>query len=257
MRGLATNKCTELDVDLFAQTDLYDINIIGSMLKAWLRELPDELFPKAAQDRIARECAGAEKVPQLLIDELSNLSPFNYYLLFAITCHLSLLLAHSDKNKMDFRNLCICFQPCMKIDAFCFKFLVCDWRDCWKGCKNEAIYIEQEYALFDIPAPKTLPEARRNGSGSGSVAAKEKGPEEVMEERNVSSSDSSKSKSSSAGAGDKGRLRKKTVPEAESTETSSTISTTLTVSSEREPQPRGSGDLRPLSPIKPLSPLGF
>ena len=74
-------------MDLFAQDDLYDINIIGSMLKAWLRELPDELFPKDAQERIARECAGAEKVPQMLIDELSNLSPFNYYLLFAITCH--------------------------------------------------------------------------------------------------------------------------------------------------------------------------
>ncbi|CAI4216140.1 unnamed protein product [Parascedosporium putredinis] len=140
----------------FAQDDLYDINIIGSMLKAWLRELPDELFPKAAQERIARECAGAETVPQMLIDELSDLSPFNYYLLFAITCHLSLLLAHSDKNKMDFRNLCICFQPCMKIDVFCFKFLVCNWRECWKGCKNEAKFIELEYMLFDQPPPRPL-----------------------------------------------------------------------------------------------------
>ncbi|KAK8930335.1 putative Rho-type GTPase-activating protein 2 [Metarhizium anisopliae] len=95
------------DVDLFKDDDLYDINIIGSMLKAWLRELPDELFPKAAQDRIARECSGATKVPQLLVEELSNLSPFNYYLLFAITCHLSLLLSRSDKNKMDFRNLAL------------------------------------------------------------------------------------------------------------------------------------------------------
>ncbi|KAK7989081.1 hypothetical protein PG989_009396 [Apiospora arundinis] len=144
----------EHDVDLFAQDDLYDINIIGSMLKAWLRELPDELFPKEAQERIARECAGAEEVPQLLIDELSNLSPYNYYLLFAITCHLSLLLAHSDKNKMDFRNLCICFQPCMKIDAFCFRFLVCDWRQCWQGCNTEAQFIEEEYALFNSPPPR-------------------------------------------------------------------------------------------------------
>ena len=93
------------------------------MLKAWLRELPDELLPKAAQTRVSNEATDSETVPQALVDELSNLPPFNYYLLFAITCHLSLLLAHSEKNKMDFRNLCICFQPCMKIDAFCFKFL--------------------------------------------------------------------------------------------------------------------------------------
>lgn len=171
----------QYDVNLFEEHELYDINIIGSMLKAWLRELPDELFPKAAQDRIARECAGAEEVPDLLIEELSNLSPFNYYLLFAITCHLSLLLAHSDKNKMDFRNLCICFQPCMKIDAFCFKFLVCDWRDCWKGCKNEGRYIEEEYTLFDQPPPRGLAEPQMP-----------KPQESDNERQQLSSSDSSK-----------------------------------------------------------------
>lgn len=235
-------------MDLFEEQDLYDINIVGSMLKAWLRELPDELFPKEAQDRIARECAGAEKVPELLIDELSNLPPFNYYLLFAITCHLSLLLAHSEKNKMDFRNLCICFQPCMKIDVFCFKFLVCDWRECWKGCKSEAKYIEEEYALLDQPLPKAGAGQKRNGSSNGE--------EEKQEERKVSSSDSSKSPNRGP-VEQKSRLKKKPVPETESAETSSTISTTLTVNSERETPPRKSGDMRPLSPIKPLSPLNF
>ncbi|KAK0624689.1 hypothetical protein B0T17DRAFT_493193 [Bombardia bombarda] len=245
------------DVDLFEQTDLYDINIIGSMLKAWLRELPDELFPKASQDRIARECAGADSVPQLLIDELSNLSPFNYYLLFAITCHLSLLLAHSDKNKMDFRNLCICFQPCMKIDAFCFKFLVCDWRDCWKGCKSEARYIEEEYAVFDQPPPKVSEQQQKQQQRSASNTANEGS----YEERNLSSSDSSgKHSNRSASEQSKGRLRKKAVPESASAnvETTSTISSNITPSSERETTPpRRSGELRPLSPIKPLSPLGF
>jgi len=241
------------------------------MLKAWLRELPDELFPKEAQERIARECAGAEKVPQMLIDELSNLSPFNYYLLFAITCHLSLLLAHSDKNKMDFRNLCICFQPCMKIDAFSFKFLVCDWRDCWKGCRNEAKFIEEEYQLFDQPPPRGISASRKH-TGEDAAAA---GPA-VHEDRNVSSSDSSKQSNQSGDQG-KARLKKKNLAlENGSLASNSTISTTLTIDSQPHPQqqpqqqqqpqhlmlrdttpPRGSGDLRPLSPIKPLSPLGF
>jgi hypothetical protein len=220
------------------------------MLKAWLRELPDELFPKASQERIARECAGSDKVPQLLIDELSNLSPFNYYLLFAITCHLSLLLAHSDKNKMDFRNLCICFQPCMKIDVFCFKFLVCDWRDCWKGCKNEAKFIEEEYAMFDQPPPA--------GPRAAAETRKTTATEETAEDRQLSSSDSSKLSTRSAD-NQKARLRKKAVPGPEnaSPDTTSTVSTNLTVHSERETPPRRSGELRPLSPIKPLSPLGF
>ncbi|KAL2141846.1 hypothetical protein VTI28DRAFT_1882 [Corynascus sepedonium] len=239
----------ELDVDLFEQPDLYDINIIGSMLKAWLRELPDELFPKEAQERVARECAGAEKVPPLLVEELSQLPPFNYYLLFAITCHLSLLLAHSEKNKMDFRNLCICFQPCMKIDSFCFKFLVCDWRDCWKGCKNEAKYIEEEYAIFNQPPPKGTGSASKKGISST-------GEEEKHEVRTVSSSESSKSPNRGPNE-QKMRLKRKPVAETESAETSSTISTTLTVASERETTPAKSSDLRPLSPIKPLSPLNL
>lgn len=270
--GIVANLvCAELDVDLFEQHELYDINIIGSMLKAWLRELPDELFPKEAQDRIARECIGAEKVPELLIEELSNLPPFNYYLLFAITCHLSLLLAHSEKNKMDFRNLCICFQPCMKIDVFCFKFLVCDWRECWRGCKNEAKYIEEEYALFDQPPP-SAPKNSGSSSGSGGSSVAEEPRQEpqqqpqqqqlqqqqqAVEERNISSSDSSKSPNRAA-SDHKGQGRlKKVLAESESAETSSTVSTTLTVHSEREVTPRKSGDLRPLSPIKPLSPMNF
>jgi hypothetical protein len=222
------------------------------MLKAWLRELPDELFPKASQDKIARQCAGAETVPQLLIDELSNLTPFNYYLLFAITCHLSLLLAHSDKNKMDFRNLCICFQPCMKIDAFCFKFLVVDWRDCWKGCKTEQAWTEQEYHIFDLVPPSS-------GEGRSSTAV------ESHDERNVSSSDSSKPSSVSIDHTNtaKNYAAPKTVPTSQSygalsSDTSSNTISTTTLTMQDRPIPRnGSSDLnlRPLSPIAPLSPM--
>ncbi|TGJ85923.1 hypothetical protein E0Z10_g2890 [Xylaria hypoxylon] len=235
----------DLDVDLFAQNDLYDINIIGSMLKAWLRELPDELFPKDAQERIARNCAGAEKVPQMLIDELSNLPPCKYYLLFAVTCHLSLLLAHSDKNKMDFRNLCICFQPCMKIDAFCFKFLVCDWRLCWQGCKNEAKFIEEEYKLFQQPLPQALAGDGHNGN-------------ESQDDRAISSSDGSKSSSHTTEV-HIGKLRKKTVAPSQSSGnlTVNYLSSSANLSVDRETPTQQTRELRPLSPIKPLSPMNF
>jgi hypothetical protein len=136
---------TEFDINLFDEPELYDINTIGSMFKSWLRELPDEILPKAVQNKVATQCAGATSAPQLLRDELSRLPPFNYYLLFAITCHLSLLNSYADKNKMDYRNLCICFQPCLKIDAFCFQFLVMDWKNCWQGCWTEKEYLEEEY----------------------------------------------------------------------------------------------------------------
>jgi RhoGAP domain len=240
-----------LDIDLFEQEDLYDINIVGSMLKAWLRELPDELLPKESQDRISRECPNSETVPQLLIDELSNLSPFKYYLLFAITCHLSLLLAHADKNKMDFRNLCICFQPCMKIDSYCFKFLVCDWRDCWKGCKTEAEYSEAEYKFF-----KDLEPPPKSAGGQSSTAI------ESHDERNVSSSDSSKPSIASANEQSKvsnGQMvpANKKLPLSESNDSLSSISTTTVTINKDLSTPKKGTEMRPLSPIMPLSPLGI
>ncbi|PGG96521.1 hypothetical protein GX51_07793 [Blastomyces parvus] len=169
---------TEYDINLFDEPDLYDINTIGSMFKAWLRELPDEIFPKATQAMIAEKCAGATTAPQLLKDELSKLPPFNYYLLFAITCHLSLLHSYVDKNKMDYRNLCICFQPCMKIDGFCFQFLVCDWKNCWQGC-----WTEKEYLAIELEVEKKA----RTEAQQESTNAKET----VVDDRAVSSSGSS------------------------------------------------------------------
>lgn len=242
-----SNRTPEYDVDLFAQDDLYDINIVGSMLKAWLRELPDELFPKEAQERIARHCAGAEKVPQLLVEELSNLPPFKYYLLFAVTCHLSLLLAHADKNKMDFRNLCICFQPCMKIDAFCFKFLVCDWRLCWQGCKNEVRYIEEEYDYLKQPLPRGLVADRRPPNDS-----------EPHEDRAISS-DGSKSSSHNTEI-QNGKHKKKALASSQSNGnlTIEYLSSSANLPGDQEPPgQKQTLELRPLSPIKPLSPMNF
>ncbi|KAF2090818.1 Rho GTPase activation protein [Saccharata proteae CBS 121410] len=175
----------ELDINLFDEPDLYDINIIGSMFKAWLRELPDEIFPKVTQARIADQCKDAKSTPQLLKDELSKLPPFNYYLLFAITCHISLLHSCSEKNRMDYRNLCICFQPCMKIDAFCFQFLVLDWRNCWQGCWTEKEYLEEEMRVMEPSKPP--PSAGRSTISS-----------QLADERAVSSGSSRPSLTDSA-----------------------------------------------------------
>lgn len=150
------------------------------MFKAWLRDLPTEILPKSVQARIGEQCAGATEVPQMMKDELSNLPPWNYYLLFAITCHLSLLHAYVDKNKMNYSNLCICFQPCLRIDSFCFQFLVCDWRNCWQGCWTEKEALAEEYRSL----------AREGIHSSGGESSG--GSTAVAEERSVTSRQSDK-----------------------------------------------------------------
>ncbi|KAL9046587.1 MAG: hypothetical protein Q9214_000611 [Letrouitia sp. 1 TL-2023] len=224
----------ELDVNLFDDHELYDINIIGSLFKAWLRDLPTEILPKAVQEKVSKECAGATEVPQLFKDELSMLPPWNYYLLFATTCHLSLLHAYVEKNKMNYNNLCICFQPCLKIDAFSFHFLVCDWRNCWQGCWTEKQYLEEEYRVLDGHGDN-------NDGLDSSGGDSSQGSTAVAEERSLPSSGSSKQNNFSS---------RKPPP--------------LSIPDTREQQPsysnghtRSASQLPELQPMVPLSPIGL
>lgn len=247
---------------------MYDINIIGSIFKAWLRDLPDEIFPKATQAQIAAECKGALTAPQMLKDELSKLPPWNYYLLFAITCHLSLLNSYVDKNKMNFANLCICFQPCLKMDLFVFQFLVCDWRNCWQGCWTEKQALAEEYAILDC-----LP----TSAGASSSASTY-----LVDERMVSSSDSSKP-SVTGNIPERDRIRPpaltltkpstgelsstpaqhRRIPEQVRLEPSTPRSAwatnggVLSTQSDEAHQSSSASQLPELSPVMPLSPLGI
>ena len=119
-------------------------------------------------------------------DELSKLPPWNYYLLFAITCHLSLLTAYSDKNKMTYSNLCICFQPALKIDAFCFSFLVQDWRNCWQGCWTEKEALEEEYRVLRVLEGSGPGDGGLHSSGGDSSS----GSNAVADQRSLASSGS-------------------------------------------------------------------
>ena len=119
----------------------------------------------------------------MLKDELSLLPPWNYYLLFAITCHLSLLTAYSDKNRMTYSNLVICFQPCLKIDNFCFQFLVQQWRECWQGCWTEKDALEEEYRIIDGREVEIPGSSGDSSGGSTAVGG---------EERSIGSSASNK-----------------------------------------------------------------
>ncbi|RMZ89244.1 hypothetical protein DV736_g3526, partial [Chaetothyriales sp. CBS 134916] len=185
---------TEYDINLFEEPDLHDINTIGSMFKAWLRDLPDEILPKSVQNKVAQECAGATRTPQLFKDELSKLPPFNYYLLFAITCHLSLLTSFADKNRMDYRNLCICFQPCLKMDAFCFQFLVMDWKNCWQGCWTEKEYLEEEYRYEREGSPGESDEATAEET-TGAPSHKRSADDEGLARQPPKTSDGTERKS--------------------------------------------------------------
>ncbi|KAJ5325640.1 uncharacterized protein N7506_008742 [Penicillium brevicompactum] len=169
---------TELDIDLFEVPDLYDINTVGSLFKAWLRELPDELFPKATQTMIAQQCEGATTAPQLLKDELSKLPHIT-----TISSSPSPVISTSSiLMSIRIRWITAIF-PCMKIDAFCFQFLVCDWKNCWQGCWTEKEYLEIERKMDERD--------QRVSEEQEKEAVREKQETAASHERAISSSSSS------------------------------------------------------------------
>lgn len=245
-----SNSPAEGDINLFDEPDLYDVNVVGSLFKAWLRELPTDIFPKSIQNKIYQANPDATEVPQMLKDELSLLPPWNYYLLFATTCHLSLLSAYSDKNRMTYGNLVICFQPCLRIDSYCFQFLVEKWRDCWQGCWTEKETLEEEYKILDRMATgdEMAPGSSGGSSGHSGIAATGSSV--------VSTGAEDRSIASSSGGS---HLRGRPPP--------LTLSTTdeLSQVSYNRPQKekaqnghaRSASQLPELAPVQPLSPIGL
>lgn len=140
----------EGDVNLYDEEDLYDVNVIASLLKAWLRDLPEPIFPHHLQSQLVNVNMDSPHAPDELKQIIAKLAPWQYYLLFAITCHLSLIAGSAEKNKMRIDNLFTCIgSQALKIDAHVFNWLVGDWRNCWMGCTDEKAYLEQEYAYLD------------------------------------------------------------------------------------------------------------
>ena len=285
---------TELDIDLLSETELYDPNIISSMLKSWLRDLPTEIMPKALQHELAAELEGDgyvllkldQEIPQKLRDCLSNLPPFNYYLLFAITCHLSLLLSHREKNKMDLSNLYICTGHATDLEPWLFNHLVGLWKNCWQGCFTEKTFLEAEKAYergedYETPA---LPQ--KSGESDTAFRDKELPKPMVGDERAIHSSGSDSEtvqrdrspqrkkentkpetyKPAGSPRTNGGGVERKPVPSQDTRRPSTANASEKSPSMDSEafkvgtPRPhkhtRTQSDL-PLSPIKPTSPLDF
>ncbi|KAJ7169513.1 hypothetical protein C8R46DRAFT_1217206 [Mycena filopes] len=89
-----------------------DIYAVASLLKLYLRELPEPVFKYSLQDRIQHTEDRADHQSNhfmLLRSKIRRLPPVHQATLKALVEHLSRVVALSDKNKMDAKNLAIVF----------------------------------------------------------------------------------------------------------------------------------------------------
>ncbi|GJE85925.1 RhoGAP-domain-containing protein [Phanerochaete sordida] len=89
-----------------------DVYAVSSLLKLYLRELPEPVFKFSLQERQqhTEEIAGhISSNFRLLRSKIRRLPPVHQATLKAILEHLAKVASHSDKNKMDAKNLAIVF----------------------------------------------------------------------------------------------------------------------------------------------------
>ncbi|KAJ7042609.1 hypothetical protein C8F04DRAFT_83781 [Mycena alexandri] len=89
-----------------------DVYAVASLLKLYLRELPEPVFKYSLQDRIQHTEDRADHQSNnfmLLRSKIRRLPPVHQATLKALVEHLARVVALSDKNKMDAKNLAIVF----------------------------------------------------------------------------------------------------------------------------------------------------
>ncbi|KAI0344118.1 RhoGAP-domain-containing protein [Trametopsis cervina] len=89
-----------------------DVYAVSSLLKLYLRELPEAVFKFPLQDRLQHSEGLEEHASnnfQLLRSKMRRLPPVHQATLKAIVEHLAKVASHQEKNKMDPKNLAIVF----------------------------------------------------------------------------------------------------------------------------------------------------
>ncbi|KAJ7102322.1 hypothetical protein B0H15DRAFT_943256 [Mycena belliarum] len=102
----------ERDESKFAFQPKDDVYAVASLLKLYLRELPEPVFRFALPDRIQHSEDRADHQSNnfvLLRSKIRRLPPVHQATLKAILEHLSRVVACNDRNKMDAKNLAIVF----------------------------------------------------------------------------------------------------------------------------------------------------
>ncbi|KAJ3556479.1 hypothetical protein NM688_g2008 [Phlebia brevispora] len=89
-----------------------DVYVVSALLKLYLRELPEPLFKFPLQDRIQHTEDLESHIAndfRLLRSKLRRLPAIHQATLKALVEHLARVASHSEKNKMDAKNLAIIF----------------------------------------------------------------------------------------------------------------------------------------------------
>ncbi|KAL2255896.1 hypothetical protein VTK26DRAFT_2522 [Humicola hyalothermophila] len=159
----------EGDINLITDGQHYDIHVVASLLKMYLRELPSTILTNdlRAEFTTAMEMTDKKEKLSTLSELVERLPQANAALLKYLISFLIKIIDHSDVNKMTVRNVGIVFSPTLNIPAPVF-----------------ACFLQNYEAIFGIDPseyelPQTEPEGTQQRRPSLPISFQERRPSDV------------------------------------------------------------------------------
>ncbi|KAJ2830348.1 Rho GTPase activating protein [Coemansia furcata] len=121
---------TNRDYNLLKLSRPPDIHAVASLLKAYLRELPESVLTTRLRQEFVRVVDLAERRDRVheLGRLVSELPLANYTLLRALTAHLIRIVQKASTNLMTLRNIGIVFSPSLGIPVGVFSLLMVEFE---------------------------------------------------------------------------------------------------------------------------------
>eukprot|EP00039_Didymoeca_costata_P008597 m.113814 g.113814 ORF g.113814 m.113814 type:complete len:502 (-) comp14148_c0_seq4:478-1983(-) len=101
-----------------------DVNVVASLLKLYLRELPTPLIMNTEPFVAATKLASKDEQMSASKDALATLTLFHYSMLGALCRHLCNVASYCEDNHMDVSNLVVSFHPTTQLPSIVLQFLV-------------------------------------------------------------------------------------------------------------------------------------
>lgn len=200
IQQLRTLFCEYGDVDLLRlQPDhqVLDVNVVASLLKMWLRELPVNVltfellndfitvigniynFKKQTKHIHSFSCLDEEN-KQTRIKKLGHLVSMlplaNYSLLRTLIAHLIHIVHHAEFNKMTLRNVSIVFAPTLSIPSGVFTLFMTDFE--------YIFWTRDKYPSSPSPSPPLQPQQIEPSTSADRIKYKYLKSEQVRSNRN-------------------------------------------------------------------------
>ncbi|KAI8064899.1 hypothetical protein BDF21DRAFT_427359 [Thamnidium elegans] len=186
--------CEYGDVDLLGlpQThQVLDVNVVASLLKMWLRELPVNVLTHELLNDFLTVIDEENKQTRIKkLGHLVSMLPIaNYSLLRTLIAHLIRIVHHSDHNKMTLRNVGIVFAPTLSIPSGVFTLFMSEFDYIfWTRDKTSASTTSLPCLKSTRPEPSTSADrikyqylkAEEGRSSRNSITYKNNVPPSIM-----------------------------------------------------------------------------